>query len=192
MACTSCMSASVCMICLNGWGIVGGKCKCMSEYYAAGTMAAPTCVACNTSVSLSGCLECSSATDCVTCNLVNHWVLAGMNCICDKGYYQVGTGQTAVCNACGMDGCVECSSSTVCLACDQTTNWILSGNQCVCSSGFYLVHSALTYCQPCNIKGCLSCSSATTCLACDTSSHWQLLKGQCTCPPNFTPNPKSP
>lgn len=118
------------------------------------------CGLCSTMI--SGCLECSSSTECTLCDTANHFDFLGLVCDCVPPYFM----------AAGTTYCQECSVlQPYCLLCTGATTCS------VCGNGGYLSGSVCATCPP----GCTVCSSNTNCSACDSSLHFFLNDTSCLC-----------
>ena len=153
---------------------------CNTGYYAS---TATTCAAC--AASMIGCTSCTTASNCLICDTVAHFVASGTSCTCEPGYSLQGT----TCIAC-MVGCALCSTSTTCTTCNAAAHYVSSGSVCVCDAASGYTSSGGT-CQACSslIAGCLTCSSSSVCTSCQTGPSQVMIltaTNSCACPPLYT------
>lgn len=173
--CLLCTSQTSCISCdLSGQFITNptnsSECICNPGYYLSGGV----CLACTTT-GMVGCIDCSSATVCTSCNSTGYYMLSGSTCSCINGYYSSGSS----CASCGsLVGCLLCTSATTCTSCNSVELFQLVGSACTCIDGFYLSGND---CVPCPV-GCTICdSTGTSCSSCDTAEGFVLSGSSCVC-----------
>lgn len=156
-ACLDCVSSALCLSCKANFTLFYGSCVCLPQYYLSGT---DTCLQCE-----MGCLRCTSATSCTTCDTVANFTLVSGICQCNSGMFLNQT-QCIPCRA--MPGCLTCSS-TGCTSCSSVFGFTLNStiNACQCNVGSFI--NAMSICEPCTQLGCLDCLSLTNCISCDTT-----------------------
>ena len=100
------------------------------------------CRSCN-----SGCVTCTSATDCDVCVTEATRQGAEGDCACLSGYYDAGE---IVCPKCSAE-CEECvDEATKCTKCDEDAKFKLVGTTCQCEDGYLIVVGATeTTCELC-------------------------------------------
>jgi hypothetical protein len=115
-------------------------------------------------------------TTCTDCNANSNRYFDNGDCVCVKGFYEVGDAQCKTCTA----TCLTCGGSiSNCLSCDALIFRELVGNDCDCLAGYYDLAGTCTLC----LYSCKTCSSATTCTACETSTTFRktLAASKCLC-----------
>lgn len=217
-SCSACWvdnSPVSCTACLPGYYLSNFQCLSCSSACATCSGTATQCTSCPTNqVLLTGtclqscglnfyvdvlgncqpcpatCIQCTSATNCITCHTGNYLDVTNMcspctppcatcsgtattcysctgilllkNNACVAGPCGAGYYQVgATCPAC-LTGCATCTASA-CTSCSM--GYMQQGTICVstCSLGFY--PSSATLCSPC-LSTCLSCTTGTSCTAC--------------------------
>lgn len=132
------------------------------------------CKPCN-----SGCVTCTSFTECSACKDPNMILNSDGSCTCEFGYNRNGSckkevicsegtyldTRQGVCKACSTN-CAKCTNNTTCDACRESFD--LVDGLCVCQSGLF---DASGQCLPvidCSIANCSACLDEVTCAKCDT------------------------
>lgn len=62
---------------------------------------------------------------CLGCDAVLGFSLAGVECVCNFGYY---VSPMAVCSQCTIEGCLDCDTETNCLICDNSSYYLDAGS----------------------------------------------------------------
>lgn len=136
----------------------------------------------------SGCVKCTSATVCQTCNTSQGYVLKTGLCSCELSGFYVDSkdGSCLTCSS-QMFGCGSCTNSSVCEGCLLPNDaYEYSDDQnCSCKADYYELNNKCVLCSEV-IIGCLSCASANECLACDTDSNFSANENlTCSCPDTY-------
>lgn len=145
--CADC-TASACSNCQSPAVASGIGCVCPLGYYSNGA-ACQTC-----SSLLGGCLDCSDATTCLTCDTANNFILNNGQCECDEGYFLNSSGGCQTC-ASVLIGCSACSSEAFCTSCLSASNFLLQpNNTCACQPMYIASGSSCVSClTSCNCYG---------------------------------------
>ena len=151
--CIECDKADTCLKCQENVDreVKDGKCPCVQKFFENND----TCVACG----MNGCLECSSASVCTSCDSGNNWEPNPDNqqCKCMEKYVEVNN----LCESCPV-GCNICDSNFTCSQCDTTNHFVLDGTGgCKCDS-FYYFDDTSSVCNLC-IAGCEVCTNGQEC-----------------------------
>ena len=122
--------------------MINGSCSCKAGNYSVSN----ACHQCSNS--LPGCIQCSSATQCTSCNTDLNFTLSNGQCSCIQGlYYDLSLTSCRTCSE-QFPQCQTCNKDT-CLTCQA--NYLLEG----------------TGCKPnCSIPLCISCFNLTSCAVC--------------------------
>ncbi|CAD8203896.1 unnamed protein product [Paramecium pentaurelia] len=142
-------------------------CNCLSGYYDDGSSI--NCKKCQ-----NQCLTCQTYSyQCLLCPITRH--LIGQSCVCDEGYYDIGTQK---CNECNSN-CLSCQTTSInCTSCDSTKQRVLNiqTKTCVCQNGTIEINGI---CQECNAS-CKTCqNSISQCTSCQ--SMRLLINNECIC-----------
>ena len=130
--CANCSATPSCLLCdaaafFTTYLPNPALCVCQPGYYFDGV----GCLPCTGSLS-AGCLDCVSATLCVTC--AANFTLFNGNCSCLPAYYQF---NASTCLQCAT-GCLLCTGATACQVCDTAKNFTLVAGVCQCNAGMFL------------------------------------------------------
>jgi proprotein convertase subtilisin/kexin type 5 len=151
-------------------------------------LSTPSCIDCT--LTMPGCLFCTSSVSCSTCDDTNNFeITASNNCSCANGYALSATNTCVPCSD-TLTGCLTCTSQTACINCDTGSNFITdpgNSSQCACNPGFYLSTGICTDCLTTSMIGCTECSSATVCTLCDDSQDFTLIGATCQCISGYYP-----
>lgn len=138
-----------------------GDCACKNTHFF--DTVTSTCKPCS-----NGCINCTSASVCFTCNTAANFATNGTSCRCADGFYLNAN------NTCSP--CTEFHAQ--CLTCTPA--------KCSTCSGDYIVNTTGTNCvRKCNITGCLNCFNSTVCTSCGPDFNISSNKATCTCNSGF-------
>lgn len=159
--CVNCSGLTTCSDCneTSNYVLSGTTCTlCQQSLNYFANNATQTCDLC----ALSNCINCSSLTQCVSCNtLLFFYVNGNGTCsYCDPALNYLIDPVSKTCQLCNLSNCLNCSTLTTCRTCASP----------------YLLNTISNLCESCTISNCITCSSLTSCSVCNATA-------------GFTPNP---